>query len=46
MLFVVAFGPYPKAAAFRCQSKSSGFLAFIVIVKKLKHNKTKSMGDF
>src|SRR4028118_2076851 len=25
MLFVVAFGPYPKAAAFRCQSKSAVF---------------------
>jgi hypothetical protein len=26
--------------------KGSGFLAFIVVVKKLKHNKVDSMGDF
>jgi hypothetical protein len=25
---------------------SSGFLVFVVVVKSLKHNKTKSMGDF
>jgi hypothetical protein len=32
----VAFGPYPKAAD-KMPIKDSGFLAFIVAVKKLKH---------
>jgi hypothetical protein len=30
----------------RLQLLSSGFLAFVVIVKSLKQNKTNSMGDF
>jgi hypothetical protein len=36
----------PKTAAFDFPIYGSGFLAFIVIVKSLKQNKTKSMGDF
>jgi hypothetical protein len=36
----------PKAAAFRWQIKEQRFLAFIGIVKSLKHNQTNSMGEF
>jgi hypothetical protein len=36
MVVMVAFGPYPKAAV-KMPIKVSGFLAFIVVVKKLKH---------
>jgi hypothetical protein len=45
MVVMWAFGPYPKAAA-KMAIRVSGFLAFIGIVKILKHNKTNSMGDF
>jgi hypothetical protein len=36
MLFVVAFGPYPKAAAFDA-NQSQRFFGVYIVVKKLKH---------